>query len=177
MTNRDEVRATCQIPKSEHIIGWCAADDGAVLAATSGALYRGPQPWSAADGHALPWVRIATAVWETPHLTVTWEAGPDGNTFATSDLLRESARISQPGELPSAIQAMVTESVVYRQHVPLLDLPDETGALLVARRQPRAPDALVTWSVVFDVGLDPADPDLRAAADLALRQVRAALGI
>lgn len=171
MTNRDEIRVTCQIPKSEHVIGWCEADDGTVLAATSGALYRGPQPWSDTDGHGLPWVRIATAVWETPRLTVTWEAS------ATGDLLQQSARMSQPGELPSAIQAMVTESVVYRQHVPLLDLPDEAGALLVARRQPRAPDALITWSVVFDAGLDPTDPDLRVAADLALLQVRAALGI
>lgn len=169
MTSRDEVRATCHIPKSEHLIAWCTDDDGRFLAATSSALCRGPGDWGHGDGQQMPWVRIATAVWDTPRLVINWEV--DG------ELRQESLRISQPGELPSAIQAMVTESVVYRQHSPLLDLPDEAGALLVARRQPRQPDAAINWSVVFDTGLDPTDPDLRAAADQALLRVRAALGI
>ena len=168
MTSRDDVRTACGIPKGEHLIGWCTATDGTVLAATGAALYRDQQVWSDRIGHALPWVSIATAVWDTPILTITWEDGA---------LVEQRINIGEPGELPSAIQAMVTESVVYRQHVPLLDLPDDAGALLVARRQPRQPDAQVTWSVVFDTGLDPRDTALRGAADQALLQVRAALGI
>lgn len=180
MTSRDEARAACQISKSEHLIGWCTADDGTILAATSGALYRGPAPWGHGDGHGLPWVRIATATWEEPRLVLTWEAGASDHgpsNLSNAELRQQSIQIREPGELPSAVQAMVTESIVYRQHVPLLDLPDEAGALLVARRQPREPDARVHWSVIFDTGLDPADPSLRTAADQALLRVRAAVGI
>lgn len=177
MTSRQEVRAICQIPRFEHVIGWCKADDGTVLAATGRGLHRGPSNWDyprthAPRTHALPWVQILQATWETPELVITWE-----DELTADQVRHETFRLPQPGDLPSAVQAMVTESVVTRQHVPLLDLPDEAGAQLVARRQPREPDAPVRWSVVFDSGLDPTDPQLREAADLALARARAALGI
>jgi hypothetical protein len=51
----------------------------------------------------------------------------------------------------------------------------ERGARFVARRV--AGSSELRWSVVFDVGLDPADPDLRRRADAILGELRTSLGV
>jgi hypothetical protein len=81
-------------------------------------------------------------------------------------------RIDASRDLPPAVHDRVTASVVISERV---DLGDGATALLVARRD--SDDGSIGWSVVFDAGLDPADPDLRRAADAALEQYRGSLGI
>ena len=76
------------------------------------------------------------------------------------------------GALPSVVKERVNASIVVSRHV---ELQGERGARLVARRTPGSSE--LRWSVVFDPGLDPADPDLRASADAALEALRGSLGV
>jgi hypothetical protein len=54
-------------------------------------------------------------------------------------------------------------------------LRGEAGARFLGRRVPGSTD--LRWSVVFDAGLDPRDPVLRARADDALAVLRSSLGV
>ena len=47
---------------------------------------------------------------------------------------------------------------------------------MIARRAPGG-DRQVTWVYEYDAGIDPADPDVRAAAEAALAQARDEVGI
>jgi hypothetical protein len=55
-----------------------------------------------------------------------------------------------------------------------ISLNGGAGARVVARRRPGGPG--VTWLVVLDHGLDPADPRLRAELESVLTELRAATG-
>ena len=118
--------------------------------------------WRSASGVTPPWSRIARAQWQEPVLAIT-----------TADSPPQSLRITLTDvrDLPHAIHACVTESVVVSER---LDLGEGRGAIAAARR---TDGDEIAWTVVFDPGLDPADPDLRAAAQAALADLRAALGI
>lgn len=111
------------------------------------------------------WDRIARAQWDDPVLDIVLVA--DGSE--RPPLVRIA--VDSAADLPEAVRALVTESVVVSER---LDLRPG-GALAVARSNPR--DGSVRWTVAFDAGLDPADPDVRARADAALASLRASLGI
>ena len=81
-------------------------------------------------------------------------------------------RVDQSNDLPAAVYDRVTASVVVSERV---ELRADAKALLVARRGSDSDD--ITWTVVFDAGLDPRDPELREAADAALADLRGSLGI
>ena len=137
----------------ERIVAWAQGRTG-LLVATDRALY--------GIGDRLPWHRITRAQWQEPILEVVTADAPPQHLRITLVDVRD---------LPHAIHACVTESVVVSER---LDLGEGRGALAAARRTDTGE---IAWSVVFDPGLDPADPALRAAADAALADLRAALGI
>jgi hypothetical protein len=59
-------------------------------------------------------------------------------------------------------------------------LPGRRGLTVIARRPPRGTGALadtVTWAFDLEPGVDPADPEVREAADTALRSAREELGL
>lgn len=141
------------IGQRERIVAW-ARGRASLLVATDRALY--------GAGDRLPWHRIAKAQWHEPVLEiVTADAPPQ----------RLSILLTDARDLPHAIHACVTESVIVSER---LDLGDGRGALAAARRTDAGD---VAWTVVFDPGLDPADPALRTRADASLADLRAALGI
>ena len=152
------------VPSSEKVIAWgsTALDDATTsyLVATDRALY------ADALGGRTPWNRISKATWEEPTLVVTMldDAGRPRR------LLR--LRVDQSNDLPAAVYDRVTASVVVSERV---ELRADAKALLVARRGSDSDD--ITWTVVFDAGLDPRDPELREAADAALADLRGSLGI
>jgi hypothetical protein len=117
-------------------------------------------------GERLPWDRISKATWEEPwlELVVVDEAGQPARLVRVG--------IDEARDLPAAVHDRVTASVVVSEHV---DLGGGAGARLVARRG--SDEDVIRWSIVFDSGLDHADPALRRAADLALADLRSALGI
>lgn len=116
----------------------------------------------------LPWQQVIRAAWDTPVLEVSYT--PSSAPVGTAPrVLRVT--LDAPGAVPEAVRDRVTASVVVQQHV---DLRSGRGATLIARR---TGDDRFRWQVLFDAGLDPADPQLRAEADAALRELRSTLGI
>lgn len=155
------VRERMGIPKSERVIAWGVdpANDLYTLA-TDKALY----PESILE--RLRWDSISKATWDEPLLNVTIH----DETGAIKGTLR--LRVEESGDLPAAVFALVTESVVYSEHV---ELGNGAGARLVARRD--GDEGSIWWSVVFAAGLNAADPALRARADEQLAALRDSLGI
>lgn len=137
----------------EKVVAWGVGADAYTIATTK-ALY--------ANGDRIPWHRVSKATWGEPELVVVLlDGGP------TLRILLEDAR-----DLPPAVRDRVTDSVIASEHV---ELDGEAGARMVARRD--SDDGSVQWSVIFDSGLDPNDPRLREAADVALDRLRSALGV
>ena len=155
------IRERLEIPKNERVIAWGVdpVNDTYTLA-TDKALY--PEQIR----ERLRWDSISKATWEDPILNVTVHDAT-GATKGTVKL-----RVEESGDLPAAVFALVTESVVISEHV---ELGDGVGARMVARRD--GDEGTIWWSVVFDSGLNAADPALRARADEELASLRDALGI
>lgn len=154
-----EEAAALGVRPGEKTIAWGRLASGAVVA-TDRALY------CARVGGRLPWHAVSKAVWDPPYLSLV-VVDPSG---AIVD--RPMLDLEEPRDLPAAVHDRVTASVVVSEHV---DLGDRAGALVAARRD--LDEDEIRWSVVFDAGLDAADPALRAEADAALARMRAALGI
>ncbi len=157
------VIAMLRIEPGERVVAWGSspgadATQTMFAAATDKALYL------QATGDRLPWDRISKATWDDPVLELVVAAEGGQSRLLRLDV--EDAR-----DLPAAVHDRVTASVLISERV---DLGNGAGALMVARR---TDDDEVRWTVVFDSGLDVADPALRAAADAALARLRETLGI
>lgn len=149
---------------------WLAGSDRALYVPratpnVSGAA-RSAEPAGADEGFdRLRWERIERAEWdqEAEVLRIT-EFAPFGERSPQRVL-----RFDRSERLLQLIRERVTASVVFSSHVPVRE---GLGVKVVARRPPGT-NADLIWSVVFDEGLDPADPEVKDAAERALRDVRA----
>lgn len=112
----------------------------------------------------IPWEEVERGEWdhEADILRLT-RLAPFG---APSDV--RVLRLEHSERLLRLIRERVTASVIISQHVPI---SGSRGVRVVARRPPGTAEDL-TWSMVFDEGLDPADPTVLAAAEQALAAVR-----
>lgn len=108
----------------------------------------------------ITWDEIVRAAWDEPVLELQLPDGP------------YRLVIERPGKIPHVVNERVKASVVLQHHVPLVG---DKGVRIVARRRPGTTD--VTWRVTFDSGLDHRDPQLRAAADQALSELRTTMGL
>jgi len=151
-------RAAAGIPVNERVIAWAPdqRDPELFVIATNEAIY--------AKGSAIAWVDIIRAQWNEPFLELTTE-----QAGGRSQRLR--IPLAEPGLLPAAVRTQVTANVVVSE---TLILANGSQCLAAARRQPGDE---ISWTVVFDEGVDPADPENRAQADFALSELRSALGI
>ncbi|MCT9933647.1 hypothetical protein N5079_25875 [Planotetraspora sp. A-T 1434] len=149
-----EVRTALALEPRERVISHAHTPGGDYHVATTQALHL-------PGGIRLPWHLMDKAVWDEKGVTVTMTDGAV-----------HRALLPEPGLLPETIRERVTASIVASRHVPL---GARGGVRLVARRVPGydAPQ----WEFVFDPGLDPADPGLRALAEQALEEVRRSLGV
>ncbi len=155
------IRERLEVPKSERVIAWGVDPVNDIYTlATDKALY--PEQIH----ERLRWDSISKATWDEPILNVTVQ----DTTGAMKGNLK--LRVEESGDLPAAVFALVTDSVVISEHV---ELGEGAGARMVARRD--GDEGTIWWSVVFDTGLNPADPALRARADEELASLREALGI
>jgi hypothetical protein len=146
------------VRRGEKIIAWAMGASNAIVA-TDQALYLD-------EATRLTWNQITKASWEEPFLDLVIE----GTATSSSIPPRIRKQIDDARDLPRAVNAKVTESVVISERIEL-----DTGVIaqFIARRDGDA----IGWSVVFEAGVDPQDPNLRASADRALTELRAALGI
>ncbi|MEU4403702.1 hypothetical protein AB0F88_04200 [Streptosporangium sp. NPDC023963] len=144
-----EVRAA--LAPGDRVLAYAEGPDGYVIAADK-ALYLG--------GERLPWFQVDRGVWDEEGLTV-----------GTTDGRSHRALLPEPGRIPEAVRERVTASIVVNQYVPL----DARGGVRLVARKADA-DRLI-WEFVFDSGLDPEDPGLRALAEQALEETRRSFGV
>ncbi|MFB4277706.1 hypothetical protein ACBJ59_20615 [Nonomuraea sp. MTCD27] len=148
-----DVRKSLTIEQGERVLTFAAANDGFVVA-TNLALHL-------SDGTRVPYEHIDKASWDE-----------EGVRVLTMDGVRHFERISEPRMLPETVRERVNSTIVVNKHV---SLPGRGGVRLVARRRPGG--EMLGWTFVFDDGLDPEDPGLRAQAEQALEGVRRSMGV
>ena len=157
-------RADAGVPDGERVITWGVGDErdpeGSLVIATDQALYE------QRSGSRVGWQDVIKGTWEQPDFVIDYqgEAGPR----------RLRIRLDDPRDLPAAVRDRVTDTVVVSEYRHLVE---SQGAHFVARRAPGGGLEEIRWSVVFDTGLDPSDPVMRAKADDVLGELRASLGI
>jgi len=148
------------VAQGERVIAWALDGNGDPVAVSTLALYL-PTPSGVHD--RLEFDRIASAGWAEDVMTVTM-VGAGGR--------RHRVHLQQPGEVPPAVRERVTASIALSEHV---SLGPGAGARITARRLPGGDE--LTWNVVFDPGLDPADPQLRTRAESAITRLRSSTGL
>ena len=157
-------RASAGVPTGERVIAWGIGEgqdpDGSHVVATDQALYE------QRTGIRLAWQDVIKGTWEQPDFIIDYQGigGPR----------RVRIHLDDPRELPAAVRDRVTDTVVISEY---REITEDAGAHFVARRAPGGGLDGIGWSVVFDAGIDPADPDMRARADRVLAELRASLGI
>ena len=138
------------------------AGDGTYAGATERALLlAGPGE----APHRIPWERVAAATWADDVLEAV-ELLADGRPAA------HRLHLLEPGRLPEVVRERVQASIVVSVHVPLTG---SAGVRISARRRPGSSD--VSWMVLLDRGLDPADPLLQARTREALDELRSQTGL
>ncbi|HEU5157673.1 MAG TPA: hypothetical protein VFU43_11815 [Streptosporangiaceae bacterium] len=147
------------LERGEHILAFAATRDGSHVVATDRALHL-PGP---SDGFVrLPWESVEQAAWRDGWLHVR----------ATADAGEHHIRLTDPGSVPETVQERVTATIVVNHQAAL---PGGGHVRIVGRRRPGG-DA-VRWTFVFDAGLDPDDPELRAQAGHLLAGLRRQTGL
>ncbi len=151
-----------QLASGERMITSAGDPSGFAIALTGQALYL-------ADQHGqrrVDWCDVESAAWDDPVLELR-EVG-----------VAESTRIvlHDPARVPEAVRERVTSAIVVTERVQLRSSQDGgVGARITGRRRATRDDrgSGLAWSVVFDAGVDPADPELRRSAEHEVARLRA----
>ncbi len=150
-----------RVTGGERLLAYATVEGGGFVVATLTALHL---PETTGLGR-LAWDQVVHASWAQPRLALSVQPVPAGSVVDVHlDLV-------DAGSLPPVLRERVTASIVAERHVVL---SGRLGARFLARRT-EAGD--VRWSVLFDDGLDAADPRLRARADEALAALRSSWGV
>ncbi len=157
-----EVRAA--VGPGERVLAWTVDGSGRPVVASTAALYLPEDGGDSVRPERIPYEQVAAATWDEPVLDVV-TVGPRRRRFVL--------QLDEPGMVPLTVRDRVTASIVVSEHVALIGT---AGARITARR-PLVGAGAVSWNVVFDSGLDPADPQLRAAADEAIVRLRVTTGL
>ena len=153
------------VPRGEKVLAMTTATDGAVLAGTRDAFY------VVRDGETrrVPWEQVEAANWDR-----------DTDTFRLSEVGSwgeerpvHTATLTDPGRLLERVRERVTASVVLQRHV---TLGRSRSLRVIARRAPSGAGG-VQWVYEYDEGVDPDDPEVRAAASEALELARRDVGM
>lgn len=159
-------RPTVAVAPGERLLASAATPDGTVLAGTRDAFYL------AVPGREVrrtPWEEVEAARWDR-----------DTDTFHLSEVgswgqQRPSVKVhlEEPGRLLELVRERVTASVVLQRHVAV---HGRRGLRVIARRAPSG-ERPVQWVYEYDEGIDPDDPEVRAAAEQALDAARLEVGL
>jgi hypothetical protein len=148
------------VSDGERVIAWGKDGLGQAVVVSKLALYL---PNRSGDHDRLPFETIASAAWADSTLEIVL-VGRRG--------VRQLVRLDDPGEVPPVVRERVMASIALSEHV---EFTGGGGARVTARRQPGRDD--LTWNVVFDPGVDPADPEMRRSADAAIAQLKSSTGL
>lgn len=151
--------------RGERVLAHAPTRGGSRVVATSTALYL---PVARTEGDTaprflrLPWDRIEHASWKDGWLHVH---EPNG----TAD---HHVRLTEPGSVPEAVRERITATVAVDQQS---RLPTGERVRIVGRRPAEGGEP--RWSFVFEAGLNPDDPGLRAQAEQLLEDLRRQTGL
>jgi hypothetical protein len=145
-------RPDLAVEPGERVLAWASAADGETVGGTREALYVG--------GRRIPWEGVEAADWDLDSsvLTVS-EVGTWGQERPTHRVTLE-----EPGRILELVRERVTASIVLQRHVALRG---RKGVRVIARRAPHSRGE-IAWLFEYDDGIDPDDPEIRAASDRAL---------
>lgn len=155
----ESVRDALELPRGERPLATAPTRGGSFVVATRAALHV-PAP----DGAfvRLPWERVDRASWEGGWLHVFEAAGGP----------EHHVRLTEPGSVPEIVRERVTSTVVADHQA---TLPGGGKVRITGRRAPGTGE--LRWAFVFDAGLDPDDPGLRAQAEQILEDLRRQTGL
>lgn len=153
------VRAKLALDGGERVIAHAGGGGGDYVVATDRALHL-------PDGSRVGWESVEHAEWKAGVLHVR-------ETVALGERPREHhVRLADPGRLPETVRERITSTIAISQYE---QLEKGHGVRIVARRRPATGETV--WTVIFDAGLDPHDPALRARAEQVLTRVRHQTGL
>jgi len=160
-----QVVGQLELTAGERVLSAVADRGGRWHVATDRAFHVGVD-----DGwQRIPWQRVDRASWDRDaDLLAVIEVADFGQPQPRFDL-----DLAEPGRFLEVVRERVTASVLLSRHV---SVTGSRGLKVVARRPP-AGDGELDWSFWLDVGLDPADPLVREAAERGLSEARAELGL
>jgi hypothetical protein len=148
--------------EGERLLAWGVLDDGRVVACTDLAVH-------VPEAGRIAWDQVVRGAWSEEFLDLVVQRTPGAR--ATHMRLR----FDEPGQVPGVVRERVQWTVVASHRAVLAHADGRFGsAMLNARRSPQTGE--VRWGVVFDAGIDPADPGWRTSADRALAELRDQLG-
>ena len=155
-----EVRARLRLDRGERVLAGASLAGGGHAVATDRALLLP----TGDDWLRLPWHRVTQAHWDADAqvLEVEEAGSAPGHRL----------RLAEPSLLPETARERVTASILVSEHVRLVG---RAGVRIVARRRHDSSEA--AWQLVFDRGVDPGDPVIRAQAEHALEVLRAQTGV
>jgi hypothetical protein len=148
-----DVRKSLTTEPGERVLTFAPSGDGHLVATTL-ALHL-------PDGVRVPYEDVDKAAWDEQGLLLITTGG-----------VRHQVPVAEPRLVPETVRERVNATIVVNKHV---NLPGRGGVRLVARRKPGG--EVGGWTFVFDDGLDPDDPGLRALAEQALEGVRRSMGV
>lgn len=151
------VRAELDLTAEERLLTAARTPEGAVVAATDLALLLPRE-----GGHQrVPWESIDHASWNDGVLSVRESSGA-----------RHRVSLRDPESVPETVQERITATIVISSYH---RLSRGGGVRIAGRRAPRS--GALQWTFVFDAGLDPDDPGLRAEAEQHLEELRRQTGL
>lgn len=155
------------LQRGERVLARTTAEDGTVLAATRDALHLGSVS-AEAPARRIDWEQVETADWdgETATFQVT-EVGRWGEERPVHDFVLDDARV-----FLELVHDRVTASIVIQRHVTV----PNGSVRVIARRAPHG-ESRILWLYEYDEGVDPDDPRVQAAAEQALAQAKADVGL
>lgn len=153
------VRGALDLARGERVLAHAPTRGGSHVVATVTALYL---PTGDGAFVRLPWERVDRATWDKGMLHVHETSGGEVHRIGLTD----------PGSVPETVRERVTSTVVVSHPA---TLPGGGRVRITGRRSPATGE--LRWSFVFDAGLDPADPGLRAQAEQILEDLRRQTGL
>jgi hypothetical protein len=159
-----DVLGRAGLPRTDRVLASAVATDGTWLLGTRDALVI-VEP---AETIRLAWEHVETAHWdrEEERLRVA-EVGEFGQVRPV-----HTFTVREPGLLLQMVRERVTASVLLQRRVAV---SGRRGLTVIARRPPRGQGEII-WACEYDAGVDPDDPDVRRAAEDAVRSAQDELG-
>lgn len=163
-------RPPIRVERGERLLAHAPSADGHV-GGTRDALYvvrRLGTALAVDETVRIPWEEVQAADWDKDASTLrVTEVGSWGEQRPEHQFT-----LDDPGLLLQLVRERITASIVLQRHVPV---DGRRGMRVIARRAPRG-DRPVQWIYEYDEGVDPADPDVRRAAEEALAAAQAEVG-